>query len=434
MARGLVAVLGLLAVMWAPGVSAAQSQPAANPEVAPTIDLGMPFSGRWAYNVATTAGCGAASGQTSHPSCHEIYSGADWSTDLYAPDGTDVRLRLTANFTPTFEFISTSDGSCGNRVSFRIRNGSAVVGRIYFDHLKNEVNSTAEISNGGVLGKIDQTCHVGFAHTHIEVQGLAGRACYTNHSTPGQSAGVPLGDGVKIGQLVSTVTGTREICPSDPPPPSDGDGDGVADASDSCPTLPGPSEASGCPRVAILYSDARSVLVKEGPLNATWTTVSGGASQVKIAGSRIGVLTPDGVLFVKEGPVGATWTRVASSVVSFDLTATRVAIVRGAGRSVLVKEGPLNAQWTTLSSGAKRVVVAGTRVGVLSTAGVLSVKEGPLDATWTRVASSVVSFDLTATRVAIVRGAGRSVLVKEGPLNAQWTTVAASQGFGVGVT
>ena len=244
----------------------------------------MPFSGALGLQRGHNRGCGAASGQTSHPSCHEIYSGADWSTDLYAPDGTDVRLRLTANFTPTFEFIATSDGSCGHRVSFRIKNGSTVIGRIYFDHLKNEVNSTAEISNGGVLGKVDQTCHVGFAHTHIEVQGFVGRLSATpTTASPVESGGAPLSDGNKIGQLVSTVTGSRQVCPNTPPSDSDGDGipdasdqcpsqagagstggcpdrdgDGVADSTDACPTNPGPASTTGCPRIAIVRSAERA--------------------------------------------------------------------------------------------------------------------------------------------------------------------------------
>src|SRR5947207_15600617 len=49
------------------------------------IVMGMPFSGKWAYNVATTASCGYTSGQTAPPSCHGTSGsdllGYDWATD-----------------------------------------------------------------------------------------------------------------------------------------------------------------------------------------------------------------------------------------------------------------------------------------------------------------------------------------------------------------
>src|SRR5438046_2420776 len=61
--------------------------------------IGMPFTGKWAYNVPTTASCGPANSQTSHPSCHMTnpstgYLWGDWATDVYAAEGTAVKLEV----------------------------------------------------------------------------------------------------------------------------------------------------------------------------------------------------------------------------------------------------------------------------------------------------------------------------------------------------
>jgi hypothetical protein len=198
-----------------------------------TAILGMPFSGRWAYNVDTLAACGPNPGQTSHPTCHEIFSGSDWSTDLYAPDGANVNLRLSTSFTPNFVFVPTVDGSCGHRVVFKIRNGNTDIAKIYFDHLKNEVNSTAEIAIGRPVGQVDQTCHVGFSHTHLEVKSLTGGyGCYTNYTTASETAGFNLNEGDSLGNLVSGASGIRQACtnsgtPSFPDAGIAGNWDGV---------------------------------------------------------------------------------------------------------------------------------------------------------------------------------------------------------------
>src|SRR4051812_39003929 len=85
----------LPAALLASGLGLAASTGIAHAEPTQSAEIGMPFTGAWAYNVPTKAACGSASSQTSHPSCHEIYYG-NWSTDLYAGEGTQVHLNVNA--------------------------------------------------------------------------------------------------------------------------------------------------------------------------------------------------------------------------------------------------------------------------------------------------------------------------------------------------
>src|SRR5688500_12760864 len=55
------------------------------------VDVGMPFDGKWGYNVLVSPPY--TDGNSSHPSVHARY-GMDWAADLYAGAGTQVRLRF----------------------------------------------------------------------------------------------------------------------------------------------------------------------------------------------------------------------------------------------------------------------------------------------------------------------------------------------------
>ncbi len=184
-----------------------------------------------------------------------------------------------------------------------------------------------------------------------------------------------------------------------------------------------PSTGSGPVRVAVLQANG-SLLVKEGPLNATWTKVADGVEDLDLSGDRIGIRQRNsGDLLVKEGPLNATWTMVAGDVVGFDLDGNRIGIRRPNG-AFSVKEGPLNATWTKVADGVEDLDLSGDRIGIRQrNSGDLLVKEGPLNATWTMVAGDVVGFDLDGNRIGIRRPNG-AFSVKEGPLNATWTKVA----------
>src|SRR5438270_11538990 len=67
--------------------------------------VGMPFTGKWAWNAsvmqpfppyADTCPKGESNcpGYSSHPSVHHTPGGGDWATDLYAAEGTQVKLEV----------------------------------------------------------------------------------------------------------------------------------------------------------------------------------------------------------------------------------------------------------------------------------------------------------------------------------------------------
>jgi hypothetical protein len=208
----LLVVLGLIMAM----IGFTPLLPATPVHAEPTesVEVGMPFTGPWAYNVQTSAACGSNSGQTSHPSCHENYYG-NWGTDLYGTDGTHTYLQFgIASGAVSYSFVPVSDGSCGHRVVVQVSVDGVDVGSVYFDHLKNEANSTSDITNnGGKVGEIDQTCHVGFAHTHFELKNSSGYACYFNKSTSSYTAGMSVSSGSAIGKLGQTgASGNKQEC------------------------------------------------------------------------------------------------------------------------------------------------------------------------------------------------------------------------------
>ena len=113
----------------------------ASAEPSQTVNVGMPFAGRWAYDILTTAPCGPNPNQTSHPQCHEIYYG-NWSTDLHAPEGTPVRLNIAgATGSTSFAWESPGSGTCGQRTKVQISVGGEFVGTLYYEHLNNAVTS-----------------------------------------------------------------------------------------------------------------------------------------------------------------------------------------------------------------------------------------------------------------------------------------------------
>ncbi len=120
----------------------------------------------------------------------------------------------------------------------------------------------------------------------------------------------------------------------------------------------------------------------------------GGSQPVAPTPGRVAVLQPNGALLVKEGPLNATWTTVANGVEDFDLDGNRIGIRQSGNITLLVKEGPLNATWTTVANGAVDFDLDGNRIGVRAANGALSVKEGPVNATWTKVANGVATFQL----------------------------------------
>jgi hypothetical protein len=188
--------------------------------------VGMPFSGNWAYSNATSASCGPASNQTSHPSCHEIYFG-DWSTDLYAPGGTNVKLQVTGiNGSLSFAWDTNATGSCGATRRVMVYAGGVYVGRIHYAHLANAASTASAPTQGMTIGTIyndpNNNCNPGGSgrHIHIEFDNQVNHSCYVNYSTSSHTAGVGVAAGDPIGVLGSSNTGTQQQCTSVPTNPA----------------------------------------------------------------------------------------------------------------------------------------------------------------------------------------------------------------------
>jgi hypothetical protein len=183
------------------------------------VVIGMPFDGKWAYSDPTTAGCGSGSSQTSHPSCHEIYVG-DWSTDLYGPAGTDVKLRASSGESLSFAWDAAS-GTCGETRRVKVYANGTYVGRVHFTHLSGAASTNTAPTNGMTIGQIaNLSCNPGGSgkHTHVEFDNANSGtySCYVNYSNASNTAGIPVGAGSSIGVLGSTNTGPKQACASVP--------------------------------------------------------------------------------------------------------------------------------------------------------------------------------------------------------------------------
>jgi hypothetical protein len=174
-----------------------------------TASLGMPFSGKWAYNVPV-AGPPWSDATSSHPAVHKISGGADWATDLYAGTGTAVKLQVSnvTGGTLSFSWKSTST-SCGTSTGINIFIGGTLVGWVYFAHLNGAVTSGA-ITNGMTLGTVGNFgCNPG-PHVHVELKSTVDFACYANLGTPGAAT---ISTGTVIGKTgVTSASGIQQAC------------------------------------------------------------------------------------------------------------------------------------------------------------------------------------------------------------------------------
>lgn len=173
------------------------------------VTIGMPFSGKWAYN--THVNPPYSDSNSSHPSAHWAPGGGDWSTDLYAAAGTEVRLRVRGDGPISFGWIGSS--GCGGSTRLSVMEYGRQVGTLYIAHISGAVTSGA-ITNGMLLGKVGNfSCNPG-PHIHVEFKNTIGAySCYVNNGNPG----VTLGDGAPLGVLGSPNNGPKQACASAPP-------------------------------------------------------------------------------------------------------------------------------------------------------------------------------------------------------------------------
>lgn len=173
--------------------------------------IGMPFSGKWAYN--TLVSPPYTDVNSSHPSVHHHPGGGDWATDIYAPEGTPVKLNVpvVTGGALSFSWKSTST-SCGQSTGVNIIVNGATVGWLYYAHLNNAVTSGA-ISNGMQLGTVHDWggCNPG-VHVHTEFKNTTNYSCYVDNGQPG----VTLSYGAAFAVLGSSNTGAQQACGSVP--------------------------------------------------------------------------------------------------------------------------------------------------------------------------------------------------------------------------
>src|SRR3954471_14595490 len=98
----------------------------------PTGTVGMPFKGQWASDVKVNP---PFTSDPSYPAVDPANNGGDWATNLWAPEGTPIKLQVTStDGTVTFQWVS-SDASCdGVSSKMDVLVNNTKVGWIYFAH------------------------------------------------------------------------------------------------------------------------------------------------------------------------------------------------------------------------------------------------------------------------------------------------------------
>ncbi|HTE57606.1 MAG TPA: VCBS repeat-containing protein [Verrucomicrobiae bacterium] len=193
------------------------ASPAAATDNNESVQVGMLFGGKWAYNanVNPDANGNYSDSTSSHPTVHSTdadtgYLWGDWATDLYAGTGTEVKLKLS---NPS-GVLSLSWGSgsapCTGQVArvINVSVDSVGVGSIYFTHLTDAASTATAPTNGMVVGKVATAgCNPG-PHVHFELKNSNNRACYQSWGNPGAS----LAEGAVLGWLGANNAGIRQTC------------------------------------------------------------------------------------------------------------------------------------------------------------------------------------------------------------------------------
>ena len=188
--------------------------------------IGMPFSGKWAYDAIVTPPY--TDQNSSHPSKHNPY-GFDWSTDLYAPADTDVKVYgSSAQGTVTFQRNGASDtcssqgpNIAGQGVTFDVLVNGAEVGEVKYDHIDPIDVGNNPIASGTKIGEItseslNSSCYQ-VRHAHIQLKNtVMNRSCYVDRGNPGTQ----VSEGHSIGVLGSANTAIQEACSTVPNAPT----------------------------------------------------------------------------------------------------------------------------------------------------------------------------------------------------------------------
>ncbi|BCB84441.1 hypothetical protein [Phytohabitans suffuscus] len=201
-----------VAVTAAPAIE----EEAANANAAASAVIGMPFEGRWGWNVEINPPY--SDDNSSHPSVHHTPGGGDWAADIYAAAGKEVKLKATSSGNLSFTWGSAS-GSCGESRRVNVFVDESQVGWMYVTHLTNAASTASAPTEGMTIGKIaNLSCNPGGSagkHVHLEFKNISNHSCYTDNG----KAGVLLSEGVGLGKLGSSNSSPRQACAATPPPP-----------------------------------------------------------------------------------------------------------------------------------------------------------------------------------------------------------------------
>ena len=212
---------GIALVLGTPGRSSAASSA--------TADVGMPFSGKWAYNISASQPWDDNI-DDSHPKAHERYS-KDWATDVYAT-GVDVYPTVVnATGAVTLKYAGTGNNSCSTpggvgawvRVNVYVGADQVHVGTIQYGHL-----DTSKVTLPRIGSVIQPTTSLGKAKywetncwgvtnesgTHIHLSAWnagSGYSCYYDLGQPGAKT---VSKGTAIGKLGSNNSRPSQECAS----------------------------------------------------------------------------------------------------------------------------------------------------------------------------------------------------------------------------
>lgn len=190
----------------------------------PQAVVGMPFSGQWAWNASVMQpyppyvdscanGASNCPGLSSHSLVHHRPGGGDWATDIYAAEGTAVKLDVPIQTGTSLTFSWKSVTSCGQSTAVNVIVDGATVGWLYYAHLNNAVTS-GTITNGMTLGTVHDwgaNCNPG-VHVHTEFKNNTNYSCYVDNGNPG----VALSYGANLAVLGSSNTGAQQACANIP--------------------------------------------------------------------------------------------------------------------------------------------------------------------------------------------------------------------------
>ncbi len=192
--------------------------------------VGMPFAGKWAYNVKVNPPYNDVN--SSHPSVHKTDASDkyDWATDVYALPDTPVKVNiknLSAGDTLHVSNIAETSCGAGMRVRVTVRNSAGKdVGWVQYEHLETSLKSNTQISNNSVLGVTknwrairgkELSCYYAkndnSVHIHVSMNNsLGNHACYVDHGNPG----VVLNENDNFGVIGAANVERKKPCTSLP--------------------------------------------------------------------------------------------------------------------------------------------------------------------------------------------------------------------------